>query len=108
MAVLQRYAREQKDETWRRIAALADEYATPGSPLPALLQNLWVEYDLIRPLTTASIPSVFFGTERLTRDADTAWAAALAERLRGEPLSDAAGCTLNELAGALPGDAKLF
>jgi hypothetical protein len=69
---------------------------------------MWLEYDLSEPMNTRSAPSVFFGTDRLTRGAETEWAADLAERLRGEPLTTASRRTLHELVAVLPSAAKLF
>ena len=70
-SVLERYAADKDSETWHRIGALLSERANPGSPLSTMLRNLWLEYDLTNPMNEASAPSVFFGTDRLTRGAET-------------------------------------
>jgi hypothetical protein len=106
--VLEQYTAGQDGEIWRRIESLLCERAQPGSPLAPMLQNLWLEYDLIHPMNTVSDPSVFFGTERLTRQAETAWAVELVGKLRGEPLSDASRDRVNELVAVLPEAARLF
>lgn len=106
--VLARHAARRDGETWRRIGALLAERAEPRSPLAARLKNLWLEYDLIGPAGTAAAPSVFFGTERLTRQAETGWAIELAARLHGEALSAASQQKMNELVAALPEAARLF
>jgi hypothetical protein len=106
--VLESHAAGQDGETWRRIAALLRARAEPRWPPAAMLKNLWLEYDLIRPADTASVPSVFFGTERLTRNAEAGWVTELVATLRGEPLSVASRHKLNELVAALPEAARLF
>jgi hypothetical protein len=95
-------------ETWRRIAAVLSERARPSSPFSAMLQNLWLEYDLAGSMNTASPPSVFFGTNRLVTKAETEWASELVARLRGEPLSAASRQTVHELVAVLPEAAKVF
>jgi hypothetical protein len=106
--VLAYHAAGQDGEIWRRIAALLTERAELHSPLAATLKNLWLEYDVIRPADTALDPSVFFGTEQLTRNAETGWATDLVATLRGERLSVASRQKVNELVAALPESAKLF
>jgi hypothetical protein len=107
-SVLERYAAGKESDTWRRIGALLSERANPHSPLSTALRNLWLEYDLTAPMTTASAPSVFFGTDRLTRAAETGWAVDLVDELRGERLSAASRRTIDELIAVLPWSAKLF
>jgi hypothetical protein len=106
--VLELHAVGCDGETWRHIGAVLSERAKPSSPFSAMLQNLWLEYDLAGPMNTASTPSVFFGTNRLVRKAETEWASELVARLRGEPLSAASRQTVNELVAVLPEAAKLF
>jgi hypothetical protein len=105
--VFERDLPHRSGETWRRIEALLRERAKSDSPLSAMLQNLWLEYDLVDP-NAGSEPSVFFGTNHLTRKAESGWAVSLAEMLRGEPLSGASRNTLAQLIALLPENAKVF
>lgn len=107
-SVLERYAADKNSETWYRIGALLSERANPGSALSTMLRNLWLEYDLTNPINEASAPSVFFGTDRLTRGAEAGWALDLVEGLRGERLSSASRDTISELIAVLPRSAKMF
>jgi hypothetical protein len=98
--VLERYAAGRDGATWRRIRLLLSEHMA--------LRNLWLEYDLSNPAQTEAGPSVFFGTDRLTKDAEAGWAMDLMEQLRGEQLPIASRHTIHELLARLSGSAKLF
>jgi hypothetical protein len=106
--ILERQAAGHDSKTWRRIGALLAERGKPGSPLVEMLQNIWLEYDLVSPMHPTSDPSVFFGTEKLTRQAETGWAAEVAATLRGEPLTDASLKAINDLVAVLPEGARVF
>lgn len=106
--MLELYAGAQQEKLWRRIRGLLEERAKPDSLLSNMLQNLWLEYDLVNSASTISIPSAFFGTSHLTRKAESAWAVALAETLRGEPLPVAVRRKINDLIEVLPEAARIF
>ncbi len=107
-SVLEHYAASQEQETWRRIRELLTSRRQPGSTLPEKLRNLWLEYDLSDPASAALGPSVFFGTQHLTKNAHTGWAIGLVEALGGEPLSGASRNTLDRVLKLLSEHAAVF
>lgn len=109
------------DDAWRLIAAFAERWAEPSSPLHDRIDHVWLEFDaavgsgggLVRLVPT---PSLFFGTKdeadgsaRGLRAGDASWVVgdALAAA-SGGPLPEALAGRIDECLAALPASAHVF
>jgi hypothetical protein len=106
--ILERFVTGRGGEVWPCVADLLRQRAGPNSPLASALRNLWLEFDLVGRGDAAARPSIFFGTDRLIRGADTAWAEAMLVTLSGNAVSAAKRGCFARLTQALPASARLF
>ena len=59
--------------SWQRVRSFAKEWSDPQSPLHESVNGMWLEFDIESSSSPVPIPSVFFGSDRLRRGANTAW-----------------------------------
>ena len=73
----------RRHPAWKRIGALCREWGTPGSPVHAGVDHIWLEFNVQEPAGEAPVPGVFvhFG-EGSTRPEPADYIPLLRERIR--------------------------
>lgn len=106
-------------DTWRRLDRFLGVQADAGQPPRPDITNMWLEFDLAGARSSASlpVPSLFFGSNTLTRTAAASateltpaaeWLPSSISALTGVPLSQATCRQLASCLFALPEGGRIF
>ncbi len=100
---------------WQQIAAFSEAWADKGSTLKKQVKCFWLEFDMPESKSDVSVPSVFFGPEKISQDASQdlmtqyAWLVNDAlPLLRGQPVSKGVEHQILNCIEKIPQGASLF
>jgi hypothetical protein len=100
---------------WQQITAFSEAWADKGSTLKKQVKCFWLEFDMPEIKSDVSVPSVFFGPEKISEDASQdlmtqyAWLVNDAlPLLRGQPVSKGVERQILNCIQKIPQGASLF
>lgn len=103
-------ARYLETDAWRNLSSFAREWMRPESTLHRLVENMWLEFDVVGPFADVPVPFAFFKPtgHTLGRSGDVSWVCDGIQALTGKPVPARTEACLRRVVRSLPPDGRVF
>lgn len=97
-------------DAWRNLRSFAREWMRPESLLNRVVENMWLEFDVVGPFTDVPVPFTFFKPTGHTLDAsgDVGWLLDGIQALTGLPVPARTEACLRHVVRSLPPRGRVF